>query len=199
MEHAALACQIARQFCPRFGQDSEAETTKKGQKPNSNYNEKSPSRNCIKYFCFEDSSSLGRARLQHPYTYTHSMLTKNVAATTTTGLRGKETAITTTAAAMRIANTLEEIEDCAPSSHCPPSQRSFHSFPLNKLWPWRPPTRQELSYSFVSGCLPASVHVCVCAAYLRKLKKKTSGGRKNGNKIISSVRACERASETSSV
>lgn len=43
---------------------------KKGQKPNNNknYNEKSPSRNCIKYFCFEASASTGSSI----HTYTHT-------------------------------------------------------------------------------------------------------------------------------
>lgn len=39
------------------------------------------------------------------------------------------------------------------------------------------------------------MYVCVfvCAAYLRKLIKKSGEGRrKNGNKIISSVRACKK-------
>jgi len=40
-----------------------------------------------------------------------------------------------------------------------------------KLWPWRPPTRQEHGFSFVSGCHYICVCVCVCRIFEKTYKK----------------------------
>lgn len=197
------ALSNARQFCqreirPRFRFRSEERYHKKRAKTQQQQKlqRKIAFKELHKIFLFW---SLCLDRLQHPHIHTHNMLTKNVATTTTTGLRTEETAtIKTTTTAMRIANTLEEIEDRAPGSHCPPPviPSPLSAFPVNKLWSWRPPTRQEL---FVSGCLcSASMHVyvhmyvCVCVPHiwenLQKIGRSKEKKRQQNNFECACVR-----------